>query len=55
MIVVSHSITGNISGSGAKRETVPVTLPDCRQGTDAGSGSWGLVMVRTALVGFPRS
>src|SRR6267143_3561514 len=55
MTRVSHSMTGNISLSGANRVTVPVTFDGSRHGTTGGSGSWGFVIVRTAVVGFPRS
>src|SRR5207237_4001021 len=55
MMVVSHSITGNISLSGAKRVTVPVTRAGWRHWTEGGVGTWGLGIARTAPVGFPRS
>src|SRR5207244_2816445 len=51
MIPASHSMTGNISLSGAKRVTVPVTRPDSFQGRTGGVGSCGFGIVRTAEVG----
>src|SRR5438874_63029 len=49
----SHSMTGNICGSGANRVTVPLSLPCSRHGTTGGNGSSGLVVVQTPEVGRP--